>query len=49
MQNQYESSDVIQIGQAPSLILGEKMAGSYDWMTGDEFTCVIDPVTDIDE
>jgi len=49
MQNEYESPDVIQIGQAPSVILGEKMAGYFDTITGDENTCVMDPVTDIDE
>lgn len=49
MQNNYESPDVIQVGQAPSVILGEKGPSYLDWLTGDEYTCVLDPVTDIDE
>ena len=49
MQNTYESPDVIQIGQAPSVILGAKALGMWDSNTQSEGTQVIDPETDIDE
>jgi len=49
MQNKYESPDVIEIGQAPSVILGEKGLGMFDSITGDDRTQVLDPVTDLDE
>lgn len=49
MQNRYESPDVIQIGQAPSVILGAKREGIRDQITGAEMTEVYDWMTDIDE
>lgn len=49
MQNNYESPDVIEIGQAPSVILGEKQIGMWDSITLSEGTEVVDPETDIDE
>ena len=49
MQNNYESPDVIQIGQAPSVILGAKEMGMFDSITGSENTMVLNPITDIDE
>lgn len=49
MQNTYESPDVIQIGQAPSVILGEKELAMWDSATQSEGTHVVDPDTDIDE
>ena len=49
MQNNYESPDVIQIGEAPSVILGQKDLGMWDTLTQSEGTRVVDPNTDIDE
>lgn len=49
MQNAYESPDVIQIGQAPSVILGAKDMGMWDSITQSEGTRIVDPDTDIDE
>jgi hypothetical protein len=49
MQNTYESPEVIEIGQAPSVILGEKKLGMWDSLTQSEGTEVINLQTDIDE
>jgi hypothetical protein len=46
--NTYESPDVIEIGEAQSLILGAKFVGMYDEINGDEHT-VYDWNVDIDE
>jgi hypothetical protein len=48
MQNRYESSEVVQIGEAKSLIQGAKIPGPFDVMTGDESTEWV-MSTDIDE
>jgi len=48
MRNSYELPEVIQIGEAQSLILGSKRPGMLDVMTGDEWSEYI-VSTDIDE
>jgi len=48
MQNTYESPDVIQIGEAGSMILGTKVHGYFDTFTGAEGTYALD-MYDIDE
>lgn len=49
MQNNYESPDAIQIGQAEVLILGVKWQGAFDIYTSCEASCVVDIFYDIDE
>ena len=48
MRNSYEFPEVIQIAEAQSLILGCKVGGVFDVVTGDEFTQYI-ASCDIDE
>ena len=49
MQNKYEAPDVIQIGQAQSLIRGTKWLGAFDIYTSCEATCILNIFYDIDE
>ena len=48
MWNSYEFPEVIQIGEAKSLILGSKELGMFDVITGDEWSNY-NMSTDIDE
>jgi hypothetical protein len=49
MQNEYTCPEIIDIGQAQSVIQGAKGCGTFDVLTGDETIGVCDPQTDIDE
>ena len=49
MKNTYEIPEVVELDQAHNLILGSKVQGDLDTRTGDEFSQILPPVTDIDE
>jgi len=49
MQNEYSAPDVVQIGQAQSLIHGTKWIGPFDIYFGMESTAVTNIFYDIDE